>query len=102
MTNQLPLFAGEQFAAPKMCLSYGMGADSTALLLRWITEPATRDFDLDELIVLTAMTGSEWESTLRDVEDVVLPLLAAHGIRFIQIGRSWRVALVGSGGPSCW
>lgn len=90
MTIQLPLFAGEQIAAPKMCLSYGMGADSTALLLRWITEPATRDFDLDELIVLTAMTGSEWESTLRDVEEVVLPLLAAHGIRFIQVGRSRR------------
>lgn len=90
MTNQLPLFVANETATPSMVLSYGMGADSTALLLRWITEPASRDFALDELVVLTAMTGSEWESTLRDVEQVVLPLLAQHRIRFIQVGRSRR------------
>jgi hypothetical protein len=27
-------------------LSYGLGVDSTALLLRWLTEPGSRDFDL--------------------------------------------------------
>ncbi len=35
-------------------LSYGMGADSTAILLRWIEEPGCRDFDLSDLVVVTA------------------------------------------------
>ena len=91
MTNQLPLFAGaDTTTAPKVVLSLGMGADSSALLLRWITEPATRDFELDELVVVTAMTGSEWESTLRDTEEVLLPAMATNNIRFIQVGRSQR------------
>jgi hypothetical protein len=43
--------------AARAVLSYGMGADSTALLLRWIHEPATRPCALDQLLVITAMTG---------------------------------------------
>lgn len=42
---------------PSVVLSYGMGADSTALLLRWITEPATRPCPLADLLVITAMTS---------------------------------------------
>lgn len=41
---------------PTVCLSYGMGLDSTCLLLRWLAEPASRDFDLSELVVVTAHT----------------------------------------------
>ncbi|MGY4101973.1 hypothetical protein ACW2Q0_20850 [Nocardia sp. R16R-3T] len=76
--------------APRVVLSYGLGADSTALLLRWIFDPESRDFDLAELCVVTAMVGDEWEDTARDVTEVVLPLLARHRIRFIQIGRADR------------
>jgi hypothetical protein len=37
-----------------MVLSHDMGTDSTALLLRWITEPATHPCDLRDLLVVTA------------------------------------------------
>lgn len=38
-------------------MSYGMGVDSTAILLRWLTDPMSRDFDLRDLVVSTAHTG---------------------------------------------
>lgn len=47
---------------PLVC-SYGLGADSTAILLRWILEPESRDFDLSRLIVITSMTGDEFKDT---------------------------------------
>lgn len=75
-------------AAPSEVLSWGLGADSTAILLRWLHEPASRDFDLDKLVVVTAHTGNEYTDTLRDAQDVVLPLLARHGVRLVQAGRT--------------
>lgn len=42
---------------PQVVLSYGMGTDSTALLLRWLLEPATRPCDLSDILVITAQTG---------------------------------------------
>lgn len=71
-------------------LKYGMGADSTAALLRWLTDPSSRDFDLADLIVLTAQTGDEYPDTKRDVEAHVLPMLRAHGVRFVQVARAGR------------
>jgi hypothetical protein len=76
--------------APRVVLSYGMGVDSTAVLLRWIHEPESRDFSLDELVVCTAMTGDEFDSTGQAVEDTVLPLLRDHRIRFVQVARAQR------------
>ena len=75
---------------PSVVLSYGMGADSTALLLRWLTEPSSRDFDLDELVVVSSMTGNEFDSTREAVETHVLPRLAEQGVRFVQVARSQR------------
>lgn len=89
-TLTLPGTAEERSTAPRVVLSYGMGLDSTALLLRWITEPASRDFDLADVAVCTAMTGNEFASTGQDVEAVNLPLLRREGIRFIQVARSQR------------
>ena len=67
-------------AAPSEVLSWGLGADSTAILLRWLHEPASRDFDLDKLVVVTAHTGNEYTDTLRDAQDVTLPLASpGHG-----------------------
>jgi hypothetical protein len=40
-------------------LSYGMGVESTAILLRWLEEPDTFEVDLGKLIVVVAMTGDE-------------------------------------------
>jgi hypothetical protein len=36
-------------------------------LLRWIHDLGSRDFGLDELAVVTAMVGDEWEETCQDV-----------------------------------
>jgi hypothetical protein len=69
-------------------LSYGMGVDSTAILVRWIDDPSSRDFELEDLIVLTAQTGNEFPETGRQVEQYILPLLRKHNIRFVQVARS--------------
>jgi len=67
---------------------YGLGLDSTAILVRWLLEPHTRPFDLDDWVVLTAQTGSEWPETGRLVEEHIYPLLRAHGIRTVQVARA--------------
>ena len=36
---------------PSVVVSYGLGLDSTCLLLRWLTEPQSRDFDLADMVV---------------------------------------------------
>lgn len=69
-------------------LSYGLGVDSTAILLRWLHEPASRNFDLADLIVITAMTGDEWPETGQLVETHILPLLRQHRVRYIQVARA--------------
>lgn len=68
-------------------LSYGMGVDSTAILLRWLTDESSRDFPLDQLTVITAMTGDEWPRTGQVVTDHVLPLMREHGVRYVQVAR---------------
>lgn len=85
----LPGF-GETDCGTTVVMSYGMGVDSTAILLRWLLDPSSRDFDLRDLIVVTADTGGEFDQTIRDVEEVVLPELRRHRVRFIQVGRSQR------------
>lgn len=65
-----------------------MGVDSTALLLRWIEEPECRDFDLEQLVVLTAQTGDEFKDTQRLVETHMLPLLREFRIRYVQVARA--------------
>src|SRR4051794_9522454 len=69
-------------------LSYGLGVDSTALLLRWLEEPTTRDFDLGDLLVVTSMTGDEWPRTGLLVQEHILPRLRAAGVRFAQVARA--------------
>jgi hypothetical protein len=71
-------------------LSYGLGVDSTALLLRWLEEPDSRDFDLGDLLVVTAMTGDEWPRTGVLVREHILPRMRDAGIRFAQVARAGR------------
>ncbi|HEU5105892.1 MAG TPA: hypothetical protein VFU11_08620 [Solirubrobacterales bacterium] len=72
-------------------LSYGLGVDSTALLLRWLEDPESRDFPLSELLVVTSMTGDEWPLTGLLVERHVLPRLRDAGVRFAQVARGGRL-----------
>lgn len=71
-------------------LSYGMGVESTAILVRWLEDPSSRPCPLDELIVITAQTGDEYEDTRRDVETHVLPMLRRHQVRYVQVARRGR------------
>jgi hypothetical protein len=68
-------------------LSYGLGVESSAVLVRWLLEPWTCPSRLDEIIVLTAQTGDEYEDTRRAVETHILPLLRRHHIRYVQVAR---------------
>jgi hypothetical protein len=74
--------------APSVVLSLGLGVDSTAILLRWLREPGSRDFDLGDLLVVTAHTGSEWPDTTELASTHLLPLMAAHQVRYAQVTRS--------------
>ncbi|MCC9186698.1 hypothetical protein [Mycolicibacterium mageritense] len=87
---QFELFAPHHPSTPRVVFSYGMGADSTAILLRWLHDPSSRDFDLDELVLITSMVGDEFAQTRIDVTEAVLPRLREFGVRFIQVGRSQR------------
>jgi hypothetical protein len=68
-------------------LSYGLGVESSAILLRWIMSPVTRPCSLEDLIVITSQVGDEYTDTGRDVEAHILPLMRAHGIRYVQVAR---------------
>lgn len=66
---------------PPVAVSYGMGTESTALLLRWIHEPSTRPCGLEDLLVVTAQTGDVWPLTGQLVTRHMLPLFRQHHIR---------------------
>ena len=77
MKNELPVF-----------LSYGMGVESTAILLRWLNDEVSRDFDLSRLTVITAQTGDEYDDTAEDVTRHILPRMRDAGLRFVQVARA--------------
>lgn len=83
---------------PTRVLSFGLGVDSTAILLRWLVEPSSRDFDLADLVVITALTNDEFPSTITDVEAAVLPRLRDHGVRYVQVGRNRRTTTASGDG----
>lgn len=84
--------------APSVVVSFGMGLDSSALLARWLTEPSSRDFDVSDLAVVTAMTGHESAATISAVNRLILPMFQRHSVRFIQIARSQRKTTRAGGG----
>jgi hypothetical protein len=86
-TSPLPLRWDTEQPPPRVVLAYGLGRDSTAILVNWLTDPSSRDFDLRELVVITSMTGHEWPATGALVTRYVLPLLTQHRVRYIQIAR---------------
>lgn len=74
--------------AEHFILSYGMGVDSTSILLRCLDEGFEK-FGIDEskLTVITAQTGNEFPDLGGMVEKHILPRLAERNIRFIQVAR---------------
>lgn len=70
-------------------LSFGMGVESSALLMRWLEEPKVCGFDLArELIVITAQTGGEYPDTAALCEQHLLPRLRHRHVRFVQVARA--------------
>jgi hypothetical protein len=72
---------------PIVLLSYGLGVHSTAAAAEIMENPGARDFDLGQLVLLTAMTGDEWQSSKALVESHLLPLLREHRVRYVQVAR---------------
>ncbi len=64
-----------------------MGYESVAILLRWLFEPPSRDFSLEQLIVLVAQIGDEYSSTGKLIETYILPLMRQFRIRLVQVAR---------------
>lgn len=75
-------------ARPPVVLSWGMGVESTAILLRALEEPEAVDFALSDLVVIVAMTGDEWQETRTLGEEHILPRLRRAGVRLIQVARA--------------
>jgi hypothetical protein len=42
----------------KVILSWGLGVDNTAILVRWLLDPSSREFDVGDLAVLIALISS--------------------------------------------
>lgn len=71
----------------KILLSWGLGVDSTAVLLRWCLDRRSRDFRLRDLIVIVANTGAEFTESHQTIEDVVFPILRRRRVRVVEIAR---------------
>jgi hypothetical protein len=56
--------------------------------MNWVLDPSSRDFDLSELVLLTAMTGEENEITEQLMDRYLLPVLRREGLRYVQICRA--------------
>jgi hypothetical protein len=73
----------------KTVLSFGMGVESSSLIVFWCENRSRLDFDLTEdLVVVTAMTGDEFPDQKLLVERHILPRLRAHRIRYVQVARA--------------
>jgi hypothetical protein len=69
-------------------LHFGWGCDSSAILVNWLTLPKSRDFELENLIVLAAQTGNESELIKQQNERHIFPLLRQHQVRVVQVAKS--------------
>src|SRR5262245_36975134 len=73
----------------KVVLSFGMGVESSALLLRLLEDPKSRDFDLErDLIVVTSQMGAEYPDTGELIIQHLLPSMREHNVRYVQVARA--------------
>lgn len=75
-------------APATVVVAAGMGVDFAAMVREWTTNPASRDFALDECVFVTAMTGDEYPATERAMNEMILPILRDHCVRYVQIARA--------------
>ena len=72
----LPVSSVRGEPPPRVVLAFGLGADSSAILARYLTEPDSRDFELHELAVVTGIISSSLPNFASDhrpyVEDMSL------------------------------
>ena len=68
-------------------LSYGMGVESSAILLRWVLSPATRPCPLQDLIVITSQ--STLLSAQRTQVDLLTSRLTASVQLLMSVGGGW-------------
>lgn len=71
-------------------MSNGLGADSAWILTLICDDPAgfgLRD-DLSDFILVTAVTGDEFDDSLRMFERHLLPRMAARRARYVQLARA--------------
>lgn len=54
----LPLASVRSEPPPRVVAALGLGADSSAIITRYIKEPSIRDFELHELVVITGIISS--------------------------------------------
>lgn len=74
-------------AEPPVVLSYGMGVESTSILLRWLEDPSSRNFELSQLILITAQTGDEFRDLGPLIQEHLIPRLVRAGVRWVQVAR---------------
>ena len=82
-----PLCNGENDGVLRI-KSDGMGVESVAMLLEWLRNPASRDFCLCQLIIITAQTGDEHDDTKQLMEQYILPLYRFFALRFVELARA--------------
>lgn len=77
-------------AAPKKVLSFGLGLDSTGVLLSVLDNPADYGIakDFSDFFVMTALTGFEFPDTIAAVQKHVLPRLREKNVRYVQVARA--------------
>ncbi|OEJ21607.1 hypothetical protein AS594_39455 [Streptomyces agglomeratus] len=70
-------------------MPYGLGADSTAILLMFLADSAAHGLepDLSDLIAVHAITVDEFVDSLDYVNRLVLPLLRTRSVRLVQVCR---------------
>ncbi|MFD6094778.1 hypothetical protein ACFVWN_00915 [Nocardiopsis flavescens] len=73
---------------PRALFSLGMGVDSSALATAWLLGILPPPCDLQDLVVLIAQTGDEWPRTRQLMEEQLFPMLAARGVRTVQVARA--------------
>jgi hypothetical protein len=75
-------------ATTPVLMGHGLGVESAAILTRWLTDPTSRDFELNDLVVVTAMLGREFADSIELNTRFILPLLRDAAVRYVQVARA--------------
>lgn len=100
-TAELIAQYGEPGPSMPVQLCNGMGVDTAAIITRMIEDPDARVLlitdadgterlirvDLADVTVVTSMTGDEFDDTRAAMQDHLLHLMQAAGLRYVQICR---------------